>query len=180
MSRAMAESDLYLRPSNSNPSRSTDRGAFGAVPFAHQPRAHHGIAGICDHGFSARLALDLVGEGIEELGCLARNTAVGQFLNSVRQTQLKEAATVVRCVDTKQGLPFRLQIVDRQTRLAPSSLTLYVVAERYLVGLADEVRCRQKCAAGACRRSNPNDNSVKSGYGTTFSFSRFRSLVDSP
>ena len=68
----------------------------------------YGIAGICDHGFSARLALDLVGESIEKLGCLARHTAVGQFLNSMRQAQLKEAATVVRRVRTEQGFPFRL------------------------------------------------------------------------
>jgi hypothetical protein len=37
----------------------------------------------------------------------------GEFLNSVRQAQFKEAATVVRRVGTEQSLPFRLQIVDR-------------------------------------------------------------------
>ena len=85
---------------------------LGTVPFAHQPRAGDRVAGFGNHGFSARLAVQLVGERVEELGRLARDTAVGQFLDSIRQAQLKEAATVVRCVGTEQGLPFRLQIVD--------------------------------------------------------------------
>src|SRR4051812_10979170 len=101
MARAMAESDLYLRPSNSKPSRSTIV-VCSAPSHSRTSRVPtHRIAGICNHGFSARLTLDLVRECIEEFGGLTGGAAVGQFLNSMRQAQLKEAATVVLSVRTE-------------------------------------------------------------------------------
>ena len=123
MSRAMAESDLYLRPSNSNPSRSTI--VVCSTPF-HSRTSRVPTTGLRELAVMAALpgcALDLVGESIEELGCLARDTAVGQFLNSMRQAQLKEAATVVRA-SVRTGLPFRLQIVRHALQSATRASTV--------------------------------------------------------
>ena len=59
--------------------------------------------------FSPWLALDLVGETIEELGCLTHDTTASQFLDSMREPQLNEAATVVRRLGAEQDPPFRLR-----------------------------------------------------------------------
>src|SRR5690606_8381630 len=70
-------------------------GMFGAVPFAHQPRADHGIARIRNHRLPDLLALDLISQSIEQLPCWFRYPAEGQFLNTIGNPPLQKGTAVV-------------------------------------------------------------------------------------
>jgi hypothetical protein len=51
---------------------------LGPVPFAHQPGADDRVARIADDRAPDLLALDLVGQGVEQLGGRATQPAEGQ------------------------------------------------------------------------------------------------------
>ena len=86
---------------------------FGAIPLAHQPGADHRVARIADHGFPDLLALDFVGERIEQLPRRLRQTAEGQLLDPVGQALFQERPAVVGRFGPEQLFPFDLQLFDR-------------------------------------------------------------------